>query len=70
MNLAWILRGFCVFTGIVRVTRILPDSVGTEVRVGLVESDSVPHRVDSVVKLVDGFVELLAVLILLPFVVS
>ena len=47
----------------------LSDSVAPEVWVRLVESDSVAHRVDSVVKLVDGFIQLLAVLILLPFVV-
>ena len=50
--------------------RNLPDSVRAEVGVGLVKSDSVPHRVDSVVKLVYGFIQLLAVLILLPFVVA
>ena len=64
------MRGFCVFTGILRVTRILPDCVGSEVGVRLVKSDCVPHRVDSVVKLVDGFIQLLAVLVLLPFVVA
>ena len=46
------------------------DSVAPEVRVRLVESDCVAHRVDSVVKLVYGFIQLLAVLILLPFVVA
>jgi len=45
-------------------------SVAPEVRVSLVESDCVAHRVNSVVKLVYGFIELLAVLILLPFVVA
>ncbi len=52
------------------MTRILPDSVSPEVGVRLVESDRVPHRVDGVVKLVYGFIQLLAVLILLPFVVA
>ena len=52
------------------MTRILPDSVSPEVGVGLVKSNRVPHRVDSVVKLVYGFIQLLAVLILLPFVVA
>ena len=48
----------------------LSDSVATEIRVRLVESDRVAHGIDSVVKLVDGFIQLLAVLILLPFVVA
>ena len=48
----------------------LSDSVRAEVRVGLVEGNRVAHRVDSVVKLVYGFVQLLAVLVLLPFVVA
>jgi len=59
-----------VFTGILRVARILPDCVAPEVRVGLVEGNRIPHSVDSVVKLVYGFIQLLAVLILLPFVVA
>ena len=50
--------------------RNLPDSVGAEVRIRLVKGNRVAHRVNGVVKLVDGFVQLLAVLILLPFVVA
>ena len=48
----------------------LPDGVATEVRVRLVECNRVPHRVDSVVEVVDGFIQLLAVLVFLPFVVA
>ena len=50
--------------------RNLPDSVRAKVRIRLVKGNRVAHRVDSVVKLVYGFVQLLAVLILLPFVVA
>ena len=48
----------------------LSDSVRAEVRVRLVECDRVAHGINSVVKLVHGFVQLLAVLVLLPFVVA
>ena len=67
------MREFCVFTDIMREfygSRILSDSIRAEVGVRLVECDCVPHRVDRVVEVVDGFIQLLAVLVFLPFVVS
>ena len=51
-------------------SRILSDSIGAEVGVRLVECDRVPHRIYGVIEVVDGFIELLAVLVFPPFVVS
>ena len=48
----------------------LPNGIRAEVRVRLVECDRIPHRVDGVVEIVDGFIQLLAVLVFLPFVVT
>ena len=52
------------------VFSFLSDSVRAKVGVRLVECDCVPHRVDCVVEVVDGFIQLLAVLVFLPFVVT
>ena len=51
-------------------TRILTDSIRAEVGVRLVECNRVPHRVDCVIEVVDGFIQLLAVLVFLPFVIA
>ena len=48
----------------------LPNGIRAEVGVRLVECNRVPHRVDGVVEVVDGFIQLLAVLVFLPFVVA
>ena len=67
------MRESCVKNACLREfdgSRILPDSIRAEVRVRLVECNRVPHRVDGVVEVVDGFIQLLAVLVFLPFVIA
>ena len=67
------MRESCVKNACLREfdgSRILSDSIRAEVGVRLVECNRVPHRVDCVVEVVDGFIQLLAVLVFLPFVIA
>ena len=63
---AGILREKCVFTG----GGVLADCIGAEVGVRLIPCDPVPHRIYGVIERIDGFIQLLSVLVFFPFIVS